>query len=97
MSLEERIEKLERRRSRLERPPNHIGYVAVAFSIAAIVMGVVNTMKLTDIDRAFTEKLNAAPVAHSADPVPPPIRKARPKMSFEERRRCGDPPGYWCQ
>jgi hypothetical protein len=48
VTLEERIEKLEKRRSRADKRPLHIAYAALVIGFASGAIGVVNAVALND-------------------------------------------------
>lgn len=55
MTLEERIEKLEKRRSRADKRPLHIAYAALVIGFASGAIGVVNAVALNDTNTRISK------------------------------------------
>jgi hypothetical protein len=94
MTLEDRVEKLEKRRSRADKRPLHIAYIALVIGFASGAIGVVNAMAVNEMT-VRVSKWEAPP---KAEPPRKSILSDRDKSPWVKGTVCGrDGAKTWCR
>jgi hypothetical protein len=94
MTLEERVTKLEKRRSRADKRPLHIAYAALVVGFASGAIGVVNAMALNEV----TTRISKWTPPPTVEPPRKSVISNKDKSPWAKGQMCGRDGGrYWCK